>query len=86
MPTVWRPWEVPSPVSGMPFTEREAWNYIADLLEKNHPWKEITLNKPPGCKAFEMTVAIAGSNEMLYIKIHLLGDYIYGRSFHLSSA
>jgi len=85
MPTEWRPWEVPSPTTGMPFTDREAWNFIADLLERNYPWDEIVLEKPPGCKAYVMTVAMTGCEAMLYIKIHPLRDRIFGRSFHLST-
>jgi hypothetical protein len=84
MPTEWRPWEIPSPSTDMPFTDREAWNFIADLLEADHPWEEVVLEKPQGCIAYVMTVAIANCETRLYIKIHLLGDYIYGRSFHLS--
>jgi hypothetical protein len=68
----------------MPFTDREAWNFIADLLEGNHPWEEVTLEKPHGLKAYATNVALPGSVAMLYIKIHLLRNRIYGRSFHLS--
>jgi hypothetical protein len=68
----------------MPFADREAWNFIAELLEGDCPWEEVTLDKPPGRKAYVMTVAIAGCKAMLYIKVHLLGNCIYGRSFHLS--
>jgi len=68
----------------MPFTDREAWNFIADLLDEGCPWQEVTLDKPPGCKAYEIIVGMPGSKTKLYIKIHLLGDCIYGRSFHLS--
>jgi hypothetical protein len=84
LPAEWRPWEVPSPATGMPFTDREAWIFIAELLERDYPWEEVILEKPPGCKAYVMTVATPGCKTLLYIKVHLLRDCVYGRSFHLS--
>jgi hypothetical protein len=83
-PVEWRPMEVISPVSQMPFTDSGAWSFIAELLEEDYPWQAVVLDKPPGQKALVLMIDLPGNLAQVYIKVHILGGKIYGRSFHLS--
>lgn len=76
--------QVVNPESGLPFTEVRAWEYIADLLDANHPLTEITLEHPPGELAYVMTVSLAERTPELYVKLQLLRRKVLGRSFHYS--
>lgn len=83
-PVEWRPMEVISPVSEMPFTDSGAWSFIAELLEGDYPWQEVVLEKPPDKKALVLVHAVPGNLAPLYIKVHMYGGKIYCRSFHIS--
>jgi hypothetical protein len=83
-PVEWRPMEVISPESGMPFTEQGAWLLIANLLEGDYPWHEILLERPPGQRALALIVTLPGNAVPIYIKVHMLRGMLYCRSFHLS--
>ncbi len=85
-PRHWSPGSVPSPTSGLPFTESGAWSFIADLLESGHPIETVELKKPKGVTGFVMKVDIGEKLPKLYIKIHLGGSgKILAKSFHLST-
>lgn len=83
-PCDWRPTQVVNPESGLPFTEVRAWEYIADLLDANHPLTEIALEHPPGELAYVMTVSLGERTPELYVKLQLLRGKVLGRSFHYS--
>jgi hypothetical protein len=84
MPSDWRPRTVIDPETSLPFTEPAAWLLIAELLEEGHELCEVTLDRPPGKKAYELFVDLGGSTSALYIKVHLGANCIVGRSFHNS--
>jgi hypothetical protein len=84
LPCDWRPQTVESPTTGMPFTDREAWGYIAHLLEADEPWEEVLMEKPPGITGYVFRVRLFHGRPELYIKVHPLRNVIYGRSFHWS--
>ncbi len=68
----------------MPFTESEAWNFIADRLEEGHPIEVIDMLDKPGTYGFVMQVLRSGFERPLYIKVQLRSGVIIGRSFHWS--
>jgi disulfide bond formation protein DsbB len=80
----WRPTEVISPETGMPFTESGAWMLIASLLGGSHAWQTAILEKPPGQKALTLSLTLPGNMAPLYIKVHMLEGMVYCRSFSLS--
>lgn len=74
--------QVLMPESGLTFTERGAWHFIADLLEAGHPCHEIVLEKPPGQIGYVIkTSGFAGCPE-IYIKVTMSSHKINLRSFH----
>jgi hypothetical protein len=81
-PCDWRPHRVLKPESGLPFTEVEAWHFIADLLEVGHPCRQIALRKPRGQIAYVITTAGHQGCPEIYIKVTLSSNKINGRSFH----
>jgi len=83
-PCEWRPLEVESPETGLPFTEVRAWEFIAALLESGHTLREVQLEQPPGEIGYEMVVDLKAGQPKLYIKVQFLGGVILGRSFHYS--
>lgn len=83
-PSDWRPTSVAHPEFGQYFTDAGAWEYVADLLEKGHAIKEITLSNPVGELAYEMNVDLGPNQANLYIKIQIKSGFVFGRSFHYS--
>ncbi len=81
-PNKWRPHEVICPATGEPFTEAGAWEYIADLLDQEHPLEEAAQEQAPDVMAYVMQVSVL--TETLYIKVRLGAGFILGRSFHYS--
>lgn len=77
---------MPNPhVPGYYFTDAGAWEYIADLLDANHPYEEIVLDTPLGAKAIVLLVPHPANPQHLYIKIQLgASNKAIGRSFHFS--
>lgn len=55
----------------MPFTEAGAWLFIAELLEKGQPIKEIEMRDKPGTRGFVMEVKMPDNEQPLYIKVQL---------------
>jgi hypothetical protein len=66
----------------LPFTEVEAWHFIADLLEAGHPCHQIVLRMPPGQLAYVIKTAGFRGCPDIYIKVTLSRNKINGRSFH----
>jgi hypothetical protein len=71
-------------MTGVPFTEAGAWNYIADLLETGHECIAQELDKPPGTIGYVLIADGYAGYPKTYIKVTMSGHYINGRSFHLS--
>lgn len=69
----------------MPFTDDEAWQFVADLLEAGQPIEVIDMNDKPGTYGFVMIVDVAGHDRSLYIKVQLGAGVVIGRSFHWST-
>jgi hypothetical protein len=84
MPCDWQPTTVTNPTVGMPFTDIDAWRFIAELAESGHPMEEIMLDQPKGAKGYVMIVELEVNTPNLYIKVQLKGGKIFGRSFHYS--
>jgi hypothetical protein len=84
MPCDWRPTQVNNPRVGLPFDDKSAWHFIADLAESGHPIEEMTLDRPAGERGHVMTIALEAGVPDLYVKIQLKRGRIFGRSFHYS--
>jgi len=84
VPLDWNPTQVMNPETEMPFSDASAWDYIADLLESDHPFCEVQLRQPPGEIAFEAVTSLRPNLPKLYIKIQRRRGRIIGRSFHYS--
>jgi hypothetical protein len=83
-PSRWWPNTVRNARTGENFTEGEAWEQIATLIEEGHALRITELTMPPGNEAFELIVPTNGAD--LYIKIALskTKKRVIGRSFHYS--
>lgn len=82
-PIRWHPTSVCELGSTSPFTEAGAWEFIACLIEDGTEIETITLDKPPGKTGYVMLVQ-GNYNEEIYIKLEIVGDKVFGRSFHAS--
>lgn len=83
-PCEWRPHTVVDPRHAMYFTDAGAWDFVVDLITDGHELKPITLRAPPGAIAYEiLTAGVAGAPK-IYIKIQIMSNMVYGRSFHYS--
>jgi hypothetical protein len=81
-PCDWRCHQVLKPESGLPFTEVEAWHFIADSLENGCPCHKIILDKPPGMTGYVIKLPGYPGCPEIYIKLTLTANKINGRSFH----
>jgi hypothetical protein len=81
-PCDWRCHQVLKPESGLPFTDVEAWHFIAELLEAGCPCNQIVLQKPSGQIGYVITTAGYKGCPQIYIKVTLSSSKINGRSFH----
>lgn len=84
-PRHWAPTSVRAPHGqhGETFTEAGAWEFIATLLDSEHPIEEITLREPPGKTGYVLHVSLP-NDRPLYIKLELGSGTVIGRSFHYS--
>lgn len=78
---MWQPTSITNPEFELPFTGAGAWQYIADLIESGHPFDEVELRKPKGAKGYVAKKELA-DGKVIYMKIELCGNFIFGRSFH----
>jgi hypothetical protein len=62
---------VNNPRVGLPFDDKTAWSFIAELAETGHPIEEMTLDKPAGEKGHVITIRLEAGAPDLYIKIQL---------------
>lgn len=75
-----------NPETGMPFGDIGAWALTADSLEDmTVTIHELTLEKPPGARAYWWLVPQVG-RASIYIKIQIApgGCCVLGRSFHFA--
>ncbi len=86
-PTDWRPGQVRNPQDLLVgyFTESAAWELIAERLEAGQDLEVVSLNRPPGKKAYVMLIDLEEASPPLYVKLELGAGKIYGRSFHYST-
>ena len=77
----WTPWEVISPISGLPFSDAGAWSLIIEKLEAGEEIQEEPLTGEKAKMAYEMIFDIEPLKP-LYIKIHFYNGQIWGKSFH----
>ena len=82
-PVKWHPTSVCEMGSTSPFTEAGAWEFIACLIEDGTEIETIILDKPPGKTGYVMLVQ-GNYNERIYIKLEIVGEKVFGRSFHAS--
>jgi hypothetical protein len=66
----------------MPFTDAGAWELIANLMEMEVEISEVTLRQPEGEKAYEVKIRLGVAEPLLYIKVQVKGETVFGRSFH----
>src|ERR1700754_5183239 len=83
-PARWLPERVHNPKTSEPFSDHEAWEFVATLIETGHVLKIVELYSPPGTEGFELLVPVEQRD--LYIKLALSksGRRVIGRSFHYS--
>ena len=83
-PSEWRPFEVLQHVEfNLPFTDQTAFAYLADQLSATCAVTKVVLRDPPDAIGYEMTFGLPGAR-VLYAKLELNGQVVFGRSFHLS--
>ena len=83
-PTEWRPHEVLSPESGLPYTEPGAWDLVARRIEEGHEVEVIALRRPRGATGYVMKIFLEPGRPLLYVKVEVRSGRILGRSFHYS--
>ncbi len=84
-PRHWNAGCMSSTVTGMKFTDNEAWHFIADRIEEGHEIEVIDMDDKPGTYGFVLHVDVEGQDRQLYIKIQLGSGVVTGRSFHWST-
>jgi len=83
-PRDWYPGGVVDPrdPDGQVFTERGAWEFIAELLEGGHPIEEKSLDDHPGKKGYVLIADGGGGRPDIYMKVRLGSGKVRGLSFH----
>src|SRR4051794_2055851 len=85
MPCRWQPRQFTDPRTRQAFTDESAWSYIVQHIEEGVEIGEITLDRPPGAKAF--VLLLPGVNPAkIYVKLQICGGRVLGRSFHESES
>lgn len=84
-PTRWNPQQVRNPEGGLPFTDPGAWDLIASKIESGHQVEIVELQKPKGATGYVMLIELEPEMPLLYVKLELKSDRIFGRSFHYST-
>jgi len=71
--------------TGMPFTEAEAFEAIADaLLDATIEVTVVTLRIPPGKTAYELVIPQPSGCAPIYAKVQLGSGQVLALSFHYS--
>ena len=71
--------------TGMPYTEAEAFEAIADAMENRLiDVAAVTLRIPPGRLAYEMLIPQSPGCAPIYAKVQLGSGQVLARSFHYS--
>jgi hypothetical protein len=83
-PSEWRPFEVLQIAEfNIFFTDQTAFEFLADQILSPCVVTKVSLRQPPGESGYEMTFD-RPRNDVLYAKLELNGQNVFGRSFHLS--
>lgn len=82
-PTKWHPTSLRHPESGEPFTEDNCWTFIAHAIAAGAEVEEMVLRRPLGKRGFVLKLEGHGG-VIIYVKLQLLADKVFGRSFHES--
>lgn len=82
-PNKWSPTSLCGPGSIEPFTEAGAWDFIVCCLQDGIHIEAIPLDKPPG-KIGHVMLIPGNHGEYIYIKLEIVGEMVFGRSFHVS--
>lgn len=87
-PRDWRPGSVINPLTGAPFTEAAAWQFIADVLETRHdvPLTTVAMQYPGGGGKTGYVLVVEHGDRRIYIKLQLGAGKVIGRSFHYSQS
>jgi len=83
VPNRWEPGNVKNPATGEYFDTMSAWDFIHSLLEAGVEVEQMVLKYPPGKKGYVL-YGQGCDGRRIYIKLQLMGDWIAGRSFHIS--
>jgi hypothetical protein len=85
-PSEWRPYEVLDlrlATWNICFTDAAAFQFAADKIESGHPVEKVKLARPPGADGYAIKIAWP-DGRVLYIKLEIKGEIVFGRSFHFS--
>ncbi len=86
-PTEWRPYEVLVPdlaEFNICYTDNTAFEFAAEQISAGYAVKKIALRHPQGSHGYEMTF-LRADHRVLYVKLELKGQSVFGRSFHFST-
>ncbi len=85
LPCDWHPMTVHNERTGMPYTEAEAFEAIADALDDLRiEVTVVTLRIPPGRTAYELLIPQSKGCAPIYAKVQLGSGQVLARSFHYS--
>lgn len=84
-PCKWHPTSLIHPEYREPFTVDNCWTWIAEAIQAGAIVEIITLKKPPGKRGFVLKLD-GHAGIKIYVKLQMLSEVVYGRSFHESGA
>lgn len=85
MPSDWRPTSLRHPArSEEYFTEDSAWELVANALLSGVDVKKIVLDQPFGKTGFVLKIPGHPPVGIIYVKLQLGAQVVFGRSFHES--
>lgn len=70
--------------TGWYFTQAGAWEFFVRYLEQEHPWKIVSIERPPTW-AVSMVVPGGGNHPPIYMKVDFSSGVAVARSFHYST-
>lgn len=86
MPTHWDPGSLRDPRAPDEFFSTDtAWEFIADHIKNGCEIEIILLEKPPGKRGYVLKLAGHPDSVVIYVKLQLGADCVFGRSFHIST-
>jgi len=73
-----------SPESGLPLTRSGMWHAIDQALDSGIPLQPVTLDRPPGERAWTFKFPLTSAEPLVYVKLQIIGSHVVLRSFHYS--